>query len=201
MCNLYRQMKSAGEVARWFDAIDASGGSNLSSEIYPGHPGLVLADGEARCMIWGFPLKQTSKRTGKPLKPKPVNNARSDKLSSYTWRYAFEERRCLIPLTGWAEAQGLKGQKTRTWLGLADQDLLAAAGIWGHSDEWGDWYSMVMVDAAPSMADIHSRMPVLVQPSDWQAWLTAPAADAFQLCQPFDGPLAIDRTDQPWISR
>lgn len=60
-------------------------------------------------MIWGLPLQQTSKKTGKTLKPKPVNNARTDKLKSYFWRHSFEERRCLIPLSAWCEAEGGPG--------------------------------------------------------------------------------------------
>jgi hypothetical protein len=33
-------------------------------------------------MTWSFPRHALSKRTGLPLKPKPVNNARDDKLLS-----------------------------------------------------------------------------------------------------------------------
>jgi len=33
-------------------------------------------------MVWSFPLVLKSKRTGEPLKPKPVNNTRTDKLDS-----------------------------------------------------------------------------------------------------------------------
>lgn len=49
-------------------------------------------------MTSGFPLALTGKQ-GQKLKPRPVNNARSDKLDSFMWRYSFEERRCLIPMT------------------------------------------------------------------------------------------------------
>ena len=112
------------------------GGANFSSEVYPGYPGAVIVDGGARSMVWGFPLVLKSKRTGEPLKPKPVNNTRTDKLDSYMWRYSFAERRCLIPLTAWAEAEGPKGSKTRTILSLPNADLFAVAGIWRSSDEW-----------------------------------------------------------------
>jgi putative SOS response-associated peptidase YedK len=47
----------------------------------------------------GFPLTLKSKKTSQPLKLKPVNNTRSDKLDSFMWRYSFAERRCLIPVT------------------------------------------------------------------------------------------------------
>jgi putative SOS response-associated peptidase YedK len=97
-------------------------------------------------MTWGFPLVIKSKKTGLPLKPKPVNNAREDKLANTFWRDSFVKRRCLIPVTAWAEAEGDKGRMTRTWYSLADDDLFAVAGVWRPTAEWGHAYSMVMVD-------------------------------------------------------
>ena len=56
MCNLYRMTKTKDEVAKWFDAIEALGGANFGEEVYPGYPGLVVANGEIKQMSWGFPL-------------------------------------------------------------------------------------------------------------------------------------------------
>jgi putative SOS response-associated peptidase YedK len=119
MCNLYRMTKAPDEVARWFNA-DVGSVGNAVAEVYPGYPGMVIAGGELRSMTWGFPLALKSKKTGLPLKPKPVNNTRADKLDSYMWRYSFAERRCLIPVTEFAEAEGEAGNKTRTWFALPD---------------------------------------------------------------------------------
>jgi hypothetical protein len=44
-----------------------------------------------------------------------IDNTRADKLDSFMWRYSFQERRCLIPGTEVAEAEGERGSKTRTW--------------------------------------------------------------------------------------
>ncbi|MFL0357051.1 SOS response-associated peptidase [Erythrobacter sp. GH1-10] len=199
MCNLYRMTKGKDEVAKWFEAIEALGGANFGEEVYPGYPGLVVASGELRQMTWGFPLVMKGK-SGQPLKPKPVNNARTDKLDSFFWRYSFEERRCLIPVSAWAEAQGPKGSKTRTWLSLPDSELFAVAGVWRDSDEFGLCYSMVMTDSAGSAAEgIHSRMPVLLRPSDYEGWLSGSPEEAKSLCRAWDGEVNIDRTDQPWV--
>lgn len=190
--------KAPDEVARWFGSIDSTAGGNFGAEVYPGHPGLVVADGKLTSMTWGFPLPQKSKRTGEPLKPKPVNNARVDKLDSFMWRYSFEERRCLIPLTAWAEAEGPTGGKTRTWLSRPDTELFAAAGLWRNSDEWGAVYTMVMTDSVGVAAECHSRMPVLLAESDWEKWTEGSPSEARRLCLPWAGPLSIDRTDQRW---
>jgi putative SOS response-associated peptidase YedK len=198
MCNLTRITMPVSEVAAWFAAVEASQGANFGAETYPGTPGLVVAQGEVRVMTWGFPLVLKGKQ-GQSLKPKPVNNARTDKLGTFFWRHSFEERRCLIPLTGWAEAQGPKGRMTRTWLSLPDAPVFAAAGIWRQSDEWGACYSMVMTDSeGTDAAPVHERMPVLLAPQDYARWTCGTPEEAFALCRPWQGPLVIDRTAEPW---
>jgi len=136
MCNLYRLTKGIAEVARLFDAQPQTG-ANFADEIYPGYPGLVIAAGQVGTMTWGFPLVLKSKKTGEPLKPKPVNNAREDKLNTPFWRDSFVRRRCLIPVTAWAEAEGPKGSMTRTWHALDGHDVFAVAGVWRKTAEWG----------------------------------------------------------------
>ena len=197
MCNLYRMTKTQDEVAQWFDAIEALGGANFSSEVYPGYPGMVVAEGQVRRMNWGFPLVMKGKQ-GQLMKPKPVNNTRTDKLDSFFWRYSFEERRCLIPITAWAEAEGPKGRMTRTWLSLPDSELFACAGIWRNSDEWGDCYSMVMTDAAGAAAEVHTRMPVIIARQDYGVWTGEDVEAARALCHPWNSAISLDRTDQPW---
>jgi putative SOS response-associated peptidase YedK len=198
MCNLYRMTKAHAEVANLF-RVGNDIRANFAEEVFPGYPGAVVADGTLRSMVWGFPLVLKSKKTGKPLKPKPVNNTRTDKLDSYMWRYSFNERRCLIPITAWAEAEGPSGQMTRTWLSLRHDGLFAVAGIWRDSDEWGECYSMVMTDAAGAASEVHSRMPVVLSPEDYSKWTEGSPAEAKQLCRPWQGDLRIDRTDQRWV--
>lgn len=200
MCNLYRMTKPKAEVAAWFDAVNELGGANFGDEVYPGYPGAVVADGALRQMTWGFPLALKGK-AGQPLKPKPVNNARTDKLSGFFWRFSFEERRCLIPLTAWAEAEGEKGRMTRSWLSRPDVELFAVAGLWRASPEWGDVYAMVMTDACGAAAECHTRMPVVLHQSDWARYTQGSAQEAFDLCVPWDGPLVLERTGEPWSGR
>lgn len=198
MCNLYRMTKNVTEVAKWFQAVEGAGGANFAAEVYPGYTGLVVAEGSVRAMTWGFPLVLKGKQ-GQPLKPKPVNNARSDKLGTGFWRHAFENRRCLIPLEAGGEAEGPKGRMTRTWLSRPDVPLFAAAGVWRPSDEWGDCYSMVMTGSEGTDAEsVHERMPVLLAAEDQARWLGGSPQEAFALCRGWAGPLAIERTSDPW---
>lgn len=200
MCNLYRLSKMPQEVASWFDAVNDIGGANFGEEVYPGYPGAVIAEGKLTTMSWGFPLQRRGVK-GQPLKPKPVNNARTDKLKAFFWRDSFETRRCVIPLTAWAEAEGPKGAKTRSWLSIPDAGMFAAAGIWRPSDEWGNVYSMIMTDAVGEASKLHHRMPVLLGPENLELWREGSPSEAFDLCKPWEGALSIDRTAQSWSGR
>ena len=198
MCNLYKVKSSHTEVADFFDAIVEDFGANTAEEVYPGYPALVVADGKLRSMVWGFPLQRKGAK-GQPLKPKPVNNTRTDKVKSYFWRHSFEERRCLLPVSTFAEAEGAKGEMTRTWFSMPGQPLFAAAGIWRQTDEWGAACSMLMTEANAQVAPIHNRMPVILPRVSWHQWLTGTPGEAYDLCQPYAGELDIDRTDEAWF--
>ncbi len=56
MCNLYRLTKPNAEVAKLFSAKLGEVGNAGGGEVYPGYPGIVMANGELRSMAWGFPL-------------------------------------------------------------------------------------------------------------------------------------------------
>ena len=137
-------------------------------------------------------------RQGQPLKPKPVTNAREDKLLTGFWRDSFARRRCLIPVSAWAEAEGDKGRMTRTWYGLPGGEPFAVAGLWRASAEWGDAYTMVMVDGHPQMAEVHDRMPLILATGDWLEWVDGPVENALQLCKTWPTDLTIERTTERW---
>jgi len=196
MCNLYRMTKGTQEVARIF-AVEPDLSANYGTEVYPGYRGLVIAEGRARAMTWGFPLALTG-RQGQKLKPKPVTNAREDKLLTPFWRDSFVQRRCLVPVSQWAEAEGEKGRMTRTWYGLPDQDVFAVAGLWRPSAEWGDVYTVVMVDGHPQMAEVHDRMPLILSHAAQRYWLEGTPDDALALCQTWEDAISVEQTAERW---
>ncbi len=205
MCNLYTNKSAVQEVAGLFRAR-APQGFNAPADVYPGYPGLVVRERDgARAveqMTWGFPVRLKGMKP--TSKPKPVNNARDDKLLTGFWKHWFTTpaQRCLIPFTAFAEAEGPKGRMTRTWISVADQPLAAWAGLWRPTDEWGDAYTGVMVDATPELMDIHDRMPVILHPRDHDTWLRAPADEAMQLVMQYPADrLTVDRTEEPWFKR
>ncbi|OHD00916.1 MAG: hypothetical protein A2885_13500 [Sphingopyxis sp. RIFCSPHIGHO2_01_FULL_65_24] len=206
MCNLYTNKSTVAEMADLF-RTSRDYGFNAPAEVYPGYPGIVVREQDGQrilqSMAWGFPRHTTNKRTGKPNKPQPVNNLRDDKLWTF-WRKQFVEpsQRCLIPFTAFAEAEGQKGKMTRTWISVADQPIAAWAGLWRPTDEWGDAYSGVMVDATAELWDIHDRMPVILHPDEHDTWLRAPAEEAMVLVRKYPADrLAVDRSVDPWFAK
>jgi putative SOS response-associated peptidase YedK len=196
MCNLYRMTKGVSEIAHLFTVLPDPG-ANFAEEIYPGYTGLVVADGRARPMTWGYPLALKG-RQGQPLKPKPVTNARDDKLLTGFWLPSFKSRRCLIPVTNWAEPEGGKGKMTRTWYALEEQDTFAVAGLWTPTVKWGDAYTMVMTEACAQMAEVHDRMPVILSRDEWSLWTQGTASEALALCRTYEAPLQVLRTQERW---
>lgn len=199
MCNLYRMTKGTQEVAKLF-AVEADLSANYAAEVYPGYPGLVVAEGRARAMHWGFPLVLKG-RQGQPLKPKPVTNAREDKLLTGFWRDSFVHRRCLVPVSQWAEAEGTKGRMTRTWYGLPGEEVFAVAGLWRPSAEWGDVYTLVMVGGHSQMAEVHDRMPLILSHAAQRYWLEGTPEDALALCQTWEDAITVEQTTDPWAHR
>lgn len=204
MCNLYAMRKSAAEVAAHF-RVDVPAMSNAPEEAYPGTPGLVVREDEGtrvmESMTWGFPLRL--KGMSPTAKPKPVNNIAD--LGKPMWKglAARPRWRCVIPLTEFAEAEGPKGSKTRTWFNVKGQSVFGWAGLWRISDEWGPVYSGVMTDCNEAIRPIHDRMPVLLHADDYDLWLNGSFEDtlAFQSrCFP-DDLIEMRRTDELWVKR
>lgn len=204
MCNLYSNTLPP-EMMRQLFKVDASrdqlGNAEPQPAIFPKRmaPIVVMdADGERAIWNahWGFVLPQVSKKTGQPIQPKAVNNARDDKLrTSSFWKQSFRERRCLIPATSFCEAKGRK-PATYIWFGLkgeGERPPFAFAGLWrGFSGNYGgekrEMVTSTMVTTTPNelVADTHpDRMPAILLPDDYETWMAGQPKDAFALIRPF----------------
>jgi putative SOS response-associated peptidase YedK len=203
MCNLYTTKASPAEVAALFRGVVSADSNVGPGNVYPGGPGMVVrqVNGQrsVEAMTWGFPMRLKGMKP--ESKPKPINNARADKLDGFMWRFSFEARRCLIPVSEFAEAEGEKGAKTKTWFTLPDHALFAVAGLWRETEEWGLAYTMIMTEACIHVADVHDRMPVILRQRDWEDWLDGAPDDARILCRPYPDLMVVNRTTERWNAR
>jgi putative SOS response-associated peptidase YedK len=179
--------------------------SNAAEEVYPGTPGMVMRERNGarvlQSMTWGFPVRLKTMKPGS--KPIPVNNIKDLAKGFWVGLARKPEWRCIIPVTGFAEAEGVKGAKTRTWFNVKDQPIFGWGGLWRDSDEWGPVYSGAMTDCNEAIRPVHDRMPILLMPNEYDTWLHGGFDDlmAFQKrCFP-DEMIEMNRTAEPWVKR
>jgi putative SOS response-associated peptidase YedK len=110
-------------------------------------------------------------------------NARADTVASKpAFRAAFKRRRCLIPADGFYEWQkgDKKGPKQPYHFRLKDARPVAFAGL------WETWFgeepaiascTIITTDANDVVRPLHDRMPVILDPRDYERWLDPACSD------------------------
>lgn len=113
-------------------------------------------------------------------------NARAETVGEKpSFRNAFRRRRCLVPADGFfewkrEEGGGGKGGKTPYWIHLESREAFAFAGLWEKWTPAGGppihTFTIITTEASSKIREIHPRMPVILPPEDWGAWLN-PTSD------------------------
>lgn len=117
-------------------------------------------------------------------------NARAEGIAEKpSFRNAFKYRRCLIPADGFYEWQQTASGKRPMRITLASGDLFAFAGLWERwKDETGETLEtccIITCEPNEMLAKIHNRMPVILDPADYDKWLTGTPAEALALLKAF----------------
>jgi putative SOS response-associated peptidase YedK len=148
-----------------------------SYNICPGGEILVVTSKGARQHLWGLiPRWAKDASIGNKLA-----NARGESIAERpAFRDAFRQRRCLVPASGFYEWQTIAGQKHPWYLRPKDAALFGLAGI---ASSWKGTRSVSLITTAPNvlMEPIHDRMPVIVAPEDYAAWLDPAAQEVGEL--------------------
>lgn len=106
-------------------------------------------------------------------------NARAESLAEKaSFKGAYKYRRCLIPASGFYEWKGPKGSARQPFLiRRRDGRPMAFAGLWeswlGRDGSEIDTACIVTTAANRVVAGVHTRMPVIVDPADYERWLDA----------------------------
>ncbi|MBW4481933.1 MAG: SOS response-associated peptidase [Tildeniella torsiva UHER 1998/13D] len=106
-------------------------------------------------------------------------NARAETVvEKPSFRAAFKRRRCLILADGFYEWEAISGHKTKQphYIFLKDHAPFAFAGLWEHWSDptgGGELQTCTILTTTPNqlMEPIHTRMPVILAPEDYGAWL------------------------------
>lgn len=116
---------------------------------------------------------------GKPLAKSLLINARAETLTtSPAFRAAARSRRCLVPMDGYYEwmPSPEPGAKTPFYMYRRDGSPILVAGLWSawRPDEASAptlTCSIVTTDAVGDLAEIHHRMPLMLDENDCDRWL------------------------------
>ena len=112
-------------------------------------------------------------------------------LEKPSFRDAYRKRRCLIPANGFFEWKTNGKTKQPYYFSLADGRPMALAGLW---ESWTApdgrivrTVCLITTQANECMAPVHDRMPVIIEPQEWQDWLGAPVEAVETLVKPYTG--------------
>lgn len=138
------------------------------------HP-IFLADGEAAAAQparWGLvnSWAKDAKRAARQI------NARSESVAeSRAYARPFKRQRCLVPTDGWYEWSGPKDQRQPHWIHRADGEPFLFAGLYDiwhpEPDRPAITFTILTQPATEALANIHSRMPVVLPSDRQEAWL------------------------------
>jgi putative SOS response-associated peptidase YedK len=103
-------------------------------------------------------------------------NARAEEVDTKpAFREAFRQRRCLVPLDSFYEWKKTPAGKQPYAIGLKGGGLMGMAGLWEtwRSKDGERIRSFTIVTTMPNelCAELHNRMPVVLKPETWPAWL------------------------------
>lgn len=133
-------------------------------------------------------------------------NARAESVAEKpAYRFSFKKKRCLVPATGFYEWKKEGKAKQPYLIRRADGKPFAFAGLWStwNDPERGEpveTFTILTTDANDLLLPIHNRMPVIIDPKDFELWLDPKMENAATL-QPLLIPHAVDGFEAFPVSR
>lgn len=162
--------------------------------ISPTQPVLAIPNdkkNKADFFLWGL-IPSWSKD---PSIASKLINARGETIAEKpSFRGGYKYKRCLIPADGFYEWKANQNQKTKTpyFIHMKDRNPFAFAGLWDewHSPDGDSIRTCTIITTEPNelMSSLHNRMPVILNPKDYDAWLDpTPQTDLnlLQLIKPY----------------
>jgi putative SOS response-associated peptidase YedK len=124
---------------------------------------------------WGLiPHWCTDPRGGR----RPINAKAESVARLPMFRDAYTQRRCIVPVDGFFEWRAIKGARAKQPYAIAMKDgsPFGLAGLWENwrNPNTGEWERSFVIITVPSnnlVAQIHDRMPAILEPKSYGRWL------------------------------
>lgn len=208
MCGRFTRKDGAKDAERFFGIGRVRTDWHASYNIAPSSvvPAVVLGSDGLRELVgltWGLVPGWAEPGTKLPL----MINARAETVADKpSYRAAFKSRRCIVPASGYFEWKKLPGGgKQPYYFRRRDGGWIAFAGIWE-----GTTVATITTAPNPEAAEVHDRMPVILEPEDFSRYLDAtpldererhrflaPAPPGTLECWPVDRAVGNVRNDSP----
>lgn len=158
---------------------------------------------EAAIVQWGL----VPSWANDPKAMQPMVNARGETIADKpSFRTAYKKRRCLVAADGFYEARSSGKTKEYFYIHMADNAYYAFAGLWERWEREGQSLeTCTIITSEPNslMAKIHDRMPVIVQPNEYDAWLDpevqpGPLLDSIIAPRDYAGQVVYQVSNKAW---
>jgi putative SOS response-associated peptidase YedK len=127
--------------------------------------------------------------TKDPVRARRPINARAETVAtSGMFGRALERRHCIVPADAVYEWRVVEGGKQPYAIARHDGQPMAFAGLC-EGFRWPDGnvtrsFTIITTNAGRDVVELHERMPVILEPADWAAWLGEAEGDPASLLHP-----------------
>jgi putative SOS response-associated peptidase YedK len=190
MCGRYVRRATKNAIADWFgvdpEHLPEFGPSfNIAPQTFQPVVRLSPESGEREIVLmrWGLvPFWARDTRDG----VKRINARAESIVTTASFREAIKKRRCLVPADAFYEWQKIGAKSKQAFaIGMLDGSQYGFAGLWeSWKEENGtllETFTIITTDPNEVMEPLHDRMPVIIEPKDYDRWLQPAEAQALPL--------------------
>jgi len=169
-------------------------GPDFGAEAGPGRLGQVIRlhprtrQRHLDWLTWGLLPSETENPDSAP---RPIH-ARAETVAVVPlFAEAFRHRRAIVPATEYYQQRTIGRPVQRYAISRRDGQPLAIAGLWEAfrrpDGEIVRTYCIITTEATGTVAEIHDRMPLVLDEPDWPVWLGEEPGDPTTLLHPAAG--------------
>lgn len=190
MCGRFVSATPVDQLAAFFGASTPTQALDENHNVAPTTSVYGVVPGDVTRAIEVFKWGLVPSWADDPKIGSRMINARAETIfDKPAFRSLITRRRIVVPMTGFYEwrtdTHGAKPLKTPMFIHRADGMPLAIAGIetaWRAKDASADapWLrtcSVITTAANTTMSPVHDRMPVILEPHQWDVWLDPSVTD------------------------
>jgi putative SOS response-associated peptidase YedK len=184
MCGRYTLKSPVERLAEKFHLTDALS-LKPRYNIAPSQPVAVVrrlpdnSDRKLAMLRWGLiPAWVKDSASG----AQPINAKAETAAEKPMFRDAFRHRRCLVPADGFYEWRQEDKRKQPVYICMKDREPFAFAGLWerweGSDGRTIESCALLTTEPNDLLRPVHDRMPVILDPKDYDLWLDPDVRDA-----------------------